>query len=128
MLFTSATLNDQSMYYISMMLHPSSPWKSAAMFNRFCGLDVPDIELLSKIKIPFWDAIIWGSIAREGIDIQLNFSSHWLKSIGNWIKCYVQRGCKVLVYCSSASDAREKVAVSLNEFLLNTPWKEMQSP
>ena len=120
MLFTSATLNSQSLTYITLMLHPSSPWKNSSMFNRFCGLDIPGIPLpnLQQNSEPFWNALIWGSIFRDNINVVITYSNNWLKSTASNIKYFCSKGCKFLVYCSSANDAREKVSGTLHDYFM----------
>ena len=116
--FTSTTINKQSIHYVSMMMHPLSPWKNSSMFNRNCGLDIPDVNL--PVTVPFnetfWNGLIWGTIAREGINIQLTFSINWLKSTASHIKHYTSNGCQFSVHCSSANDASERVYSELNKF------------
>jgi len=60
MMFTSSTLNEQSMYHIAMMLHLSLRWKDCSMLDRYCGLDLPDIPIPTIIPfpVPFWNGLI----------------------------------------------------------------------
>ena len=90
------------------------------MFNRFCGLDTPDINISTIMSFhkTFWNALIWGSIAREGINIGVTFSTNWLKATSSCIKYYTLKGCKLLVYFSSAIDAHERIYIALNEFFI----------
>ena len=83
MLLCSATMNKISIFYCSMMIHLKSPYKSSKDFPSDIGLDNPIIQLpiIDPLPIKFFTAIAWGKIGRDGIDVNIEFSTNWIKFV-----------------------------------------------
>jgi len=119
MLFLLASMNRVSMYHTSLMLHPESSMKTMGVFSLDLGLDdcsihIPTIDLLpSKV----FTALMWGKVARPGVDFIVDFTSSWLTALSVPLIEYTRHGCKAMGYYSSAVDARDTVKLAIQKLL-----------
>ena len=119
MLFCSATMNRTSMHHMSLMLHPESSIRTMRDLPRNIGLDDISIEIPTIDSLPtkFLTALIWGEVGRDGIDFVVEYNCNWYNSITTPLIEYTRAGCKAMVYCSSAVEARDKVKLAIQTIL-----------
>ena len=115
MLFCSATMNRVSMYHTSLMLHPKSTMNTVKDFTSDIGLDDSSVRIPTIDPLPskLFTALIWGQVCRSRVDVVVEFTSNWKKSIAVPLIEYTRSGCKAIGYCSSAADARDTVKIGV---------------
>ena len=119
MLFCSATMNRTSMHHMSLMLHPESSLTTMRDLPKNIGLDDVSIEIPTIDPLPtkFLTALMWGEVGRDGIDFVVEYNCNWYNSITTPLIEYTRAGCKAMVYCSSAIEARDKVKLAIQSIL-----------
>ena len=66
----------------------------------------PVIDLLpSKLFL----SVVWGNTGRLGIDMQIEFTKKWVNSVKPMVVMYADKRCRIMGYCSSATDAKNNV-------------------
>ena len=111
MLFCSATMNKCSIYHTSLMLHPQSPFSSAALFPVDLGMDDPSFTppVIDPLPSKFFTGVVWGKVGRCGIDVQIEFSTNWVNSVKPMVVMYANKRCCIMGYCLSPLDAKDNV-------------------
>ena len=119
MLFCSATMNKCSIHHLSLMLHPQSPLSSSAKFMPDMGVDDPSLKLplIDPLPTKFFTGIIWGNVGRQGINVNIEFTTDWVNSVKTNVVSYANNRCRVLGYCSSAMDAKDTVHPKVQKIL-----------
>ena len=79
-----------------------------------CSVHIPTIDPLPS---NFFTGLMWGEVARPGVDFVVDFISSWLTAVGPPLIEYTGHGCKAMVYCSSAADARDSVKIAIQKML-----------
>ena len=119
MLFCSATMNKCSIHHLSLMLHPQSPLSSSAKLMPDMGVDDPSLKLplIDPLPTKFFTGIIWGNVGRQGINVNIEFTTDWVNSVKTNVVSYANNRCRVLGYCSSAMDAKDTVHPKVQKIL-----------
>jgi len=71
MLFCSAPMNKCSIYHTPLILHPQSPYTSAATFPVDMGIDDSSFTppLIDPLPSKFSTGVVWSNAGRLGIDV-----------------------------------------------------------
>ena len=102
-----------------LMIHTQSTMRSIKELSSDIELDDTDLHILIIDPLPFkfLTALIWGQLGRDCVDFVVEYTCNWVNSITVPLIEYTQHGCKVMVYYSSATEARDKVKVSIQSIL-----------
>ena len=110
MLFCSDTMNS-SIRHTSLMLHHKSPLTSSAEFPPEIGLENPCLKLpvINLLFCKLFTAIVRGNVGRDGINVNIEFTTSWVSFVKPFLVSYALKRCKVMGYCSSVVDAKDTV-------------------
>ena len=72
------------------MIHSQSPLTSFDSFPPEMGLDDPFLKLpvIDPLPCNFFTAMVWSNVGREGINVNIEFTTNWATSVKPFIVLY----------------------------------------